>query len=135
MKKPFFVVLIAFLTNFAVAQSPLEIVNEFKKGNMSFVTKCSTVPFTIQYVNTKSDTCLRKNLDVLEERLIQVLDVITLDEMNRSEMIKNTETRIILVFKSYNKEGELESESSLRFDFMRAKRSKKMKLYQISLAG
>ncbi|MBK9731122.1 MAG: hypothetical protein IPO83_07520 [Chitinophagaceae bacterium] len=135
MKKASFILLIVFLANLARAQSPLEIVNEFKKGNMSFVANCSTVPFTIQYVSAKADTCLARNLDILEEKLNIILNGIGLERLNESESVELSDANVILEFRSFNNDGDLESESTLSFDFKLDKKSKKMKLYKISLAG
>ena len=124
--------LLIIIAKTCVGQQPTTILEEFKKGNMSYVSKYSSVPFTIKGISQDTDTSLL-NISYLSTALLKILEVIPVSELKNSKIIKSGKTQYLLEFRTFNEKGELESESTLIFNFKIDNKS--YKLTKILLAG
>lgn len=113
---------------FSFAQTPEQILQKLKEGDIDFVIKNSAFPFCVQF---SLDTCFQKKTDALYKELKKI----STDFTKISEVIHDSELEIIWVFRSFDENHELMAESSLAFFFIKTKKSKPPKLYRIQLAG
>jgi len=122
---------LSILPNDSPGQNALNIIKEFQKGNMSFVAKHSTVPFAIKNIGPTVDTIITDKTYIYEY-LNLIRDIITQEALNKSTIIEHSSTSISLEFRSYNCQGELESESVLTFYFTN---DKNVLLNRLALSG
>jgi hypothetical protein len=117
--------------NSILGQEPIDILKEFQNGNMTYVAKYSSAPFSIQNIGPAEDTILLEQSSICKE-LVKIRDIITQEVLNKSTIVEHSTTSYSLVFSSYNCQGELESESALTFYF---RSGLPILLYRIMLSG
>lgn len=126
-------VFILALDSDLVAQSKWQIVNQFRRGNLSFVARNCDAQLEIEIgglADTIAQTRSHKEREVLLER---IWSVVAKSEINRGELKSARNGNWLLVLKSFNSDGELESESAFIFEFVYRKR--RVMLRRILLAG
>lgn len=115
------------------AQSRRQIVNEFRRGNLSFVARnCDEI--LVVEVGAAADTVAgTENQDARRIVLERIWNIVPKSEIERGTLKSSGNGDWLLVMKSFNSNGELESESALVFDFV--SRQKRYKLHRIYIAG
>ena len=115
------------------AQSRRQIVNEFRRGNLSFVARnCDTM--LVVEVGVAADTVAGTvNQDARRIVLERIWNIVPKSEIERGTLKSSANGDWLLVMKSFSSNGELESESAFVFEFVF--RQKRYKLHRLYIAG
>jgi hypothetical protein len=122
-----------FISLTSAAQSQDKIINFFKVKNVDSVITYCVFPFDLS-AGTMVDQNAIKDPAILKSKLQQLFKQNYFSGFFKGKKTVNDKNAVIYEVHSYNKEGEMESESSLMFNFKKNKEGK-LRLYQIVMAG
>jgi hypothetical protein len=132
MKSLFILVFIyAFSCNYITAQNQLQVIKAFQKNNLEYVNKHSTFPFTIE--NFGLDTTINHDTNLRLKIIKECVKIISISELKKGVIIKTSNNKFQIIIKTFSKDGELESESTVVFYFKKV--NKLYKLHKILLTG
>jgi hypothetical protein len=116
-----------------MAQSTDKIIEAFKKKDLVFIINHSALPFNLE-VASEEDSSKIISKSILEKKLKKLFNENYFDDMLRGKKTTNTNSKITIESKSFDKQGELESESTITFYFKKIKGGNIL-LYKIIVAG
>ncbi|MEY4603518.1 MAG: hypothetical protein RIT43_810, partial [Bacteroidota bacterium] len=103
----------------------------FQKNNLEYVNKHSTFPFTIE--NFGLDTTINHDTNLRLKIIKECVKIISISELKKGVIIKTSNNKFQIIIKTFSKDGELESESTVVFYFKKV--NKLYKLHKILLTG
>jgi hypothetical protein len=128
-----FLLLIITGFNCATAQKSDKMLEAFKKKNIEYIINNCYFPFNLEAGSTQDDSKIGSKI-LLEKKLRKLFKEEYFSDMLKGKKTKHTTLEIIIESRSFNKEGELESESTISFYFKKMKNGDIL-LYSILLAG
>ena len=131
--KKLLVLISIFSFNYVIGQTPEDIVNSFRQKKIDYVVSNSFLPFDLRSGSFEDDENIISG-QILKKKLTKLFNDNYFDDLLKGKKIKDSKLKISFVRKTFDKHGELESESRISFFFKKGKDGR-IKLSSIILAG
>lgn len=116
----------------ARAETPEAILAYFKTKDRKQIVACATYPFRIEF-GSSVDASAISDAITLEGKLSYLFRHGYFDGIEKGKLIKESELQLLIETHTYNKQGEMESESAFIFQFRKTQDG--YKLCGLTVAG